>query len=116
MDYIINDSITNELLLNNGFRKVIYKNGIKKEYEYIYIKYLVGEVYMKISIYSSEDTMILDSIRIVNDIDGLPYGPFYTNVKNEKVEKIKEKFDIQMDEFVDLGIFKVNSKVLKREM
>ena len=116
MDYVINNNVTNELLLNNGFRKVIYKNGIKKEYEYIYIKYLIDEVYMKISIYSSNDAMILDSIRIINDIDGFLYKPYYTNVNDQKVEEIKEKYDIQMNEFVNLGIFKIDSKVLKREM
>lgn len=116
MEYILSNNVTKDLLINNGFREITYKDAYKTEYEYIYIKSLNKRVYMSIAITLSKDKFSLSSIRIINDDLGILYKPFYSNESSIELDNIINNYNNEMNKLIDLGIFKKNEKVLKKEM
>ena len=114
MEYILENNITNSLLQDVGFKKITYTN--EGEYDYVYIKYLLPDIYMCISIIERSNVFSLESIRVIDDNFGIPYRPFFKKEKHEKVDKVKEKYEHEMEKLINMGIFKSNEKVLKKEM
>lgn len=114
MNYILEDNITSNLLQDIGFKKITYTN--EDENDYVYIKYLTTDIYMCISIIERSGVMALETIKVIDDNFGIPYQPFYKNEDFKIVNIVKEKYQYEIEKLTNMGIFKFNDKVLKKEM
>ena len=114
MNYILEDNITSNLLQDVGFKKITYSN--EGEYDYVYIKYLLPDIYMCVSIIERSNKFSLESIKLMDDTFGIPYKPSFEKEKYEKVNKVKEKYEYEIEKLTNMGILKSNDKVLKKEM
>ncbi|MBQ9024563.1 MAG: hypothetical protein IJ105_05000 [Bacilli bacterium] len=114
--YILSDNITDELLINNKFSKREYKDGIKKSYEYIFIKQLYDSIYMKINITLVNDEFILNYVVVLDDNYGKLYYPFYNADDFSNINTIIYNYNSEMNKLCDLEIFKRKEKNLIKEM
>jgi len=104
--YKLNEGIDLDKLLEAGFMI----GGWQKEIESPKVSYacmLIDDIELCIEISTSGEIIFDDykNILIFDDTIGQPYQAFYRNTKFPFLDKVIDKYNKKMDEFVSAGIF-----------